>query len=379
MADEHPITAGIYTSAALAMQAAELAARAAENAFNWQQDLLYPAIVMAANWWFEEQRNDDRDDLFATMRSLSQTALDDYVTCIDTTMAKWEAKAPQTPDAAEYIPVNCCTIYAQTIACNLGLMSQADNLIASITEFHTLQALQRAMFIDGKWQEKNDLIICQIHGLLEGRLPISDHMENFTDSCERAAMVGGLGGSQQSRRQDLGISELRARREGFENEITLRQSYARDIAPLERMGDIRSMLKDPKLAVELAQLQAVLKQNSDQNKFNLAAIIDPTIADRMAAELTKCTAVLQGGLNKALLQNMSLPNFQQYAQPLINGIAKGVSGAFGESISNQIAPRQVQIEQRRSPNTSYTPQYSFHTGFFVTLNSRFLTTRNFTK
>lgn len=326
------------------------------NATQWLKQTAYATTVFGLQWILEKNRIDDRAEKFAEMREAIVACGDAFCDEAEALLDTLDENAPSTPQAAEYVPVDCCEVFRDTIECNIQNSDLAEELADLINSKHLEKDIERMVFIDNKYQEKADLISCQIADLLNGKLPISDQVENAEDSCGRSMYAGSLGGACRTRRQDLGISELRANREGFERELAFRQSNDR-ISPIERQFDMRSTHKNPAQAMQWALLQAELIQQSLQNVYNLAAVPDPTIFDRINARLAKATTCMNTCLAAATTRSNEVLNLNAFAQPLISSIASGVRGLTGYGINSMSSwGNQVQQQQVATP-MSYQ-QYS---------------------
>jgi len=326
-----------------------LASQQGFNAGQWLEQATYATTVFGLQWILEKNRIDDRAEKFEEMREAIVACGDAFCDEAEELLNTLDENAPSTPQAAEYVPVDCCEVFRDTIACNIQNCDLAEELADLVNSKHLEKDIERMMFIDNKYQEKADLISCQVADLLNGKLPTSDQVESAEDSCGRAMYAGSLGGACRTRRQDLGISELRANREGFERELAFRQSNDR-ISPIERQFDLRSTHKNPAQAMQWALLQAELIQQSLQNVYNLAAVPDPTIFDRINARLAKTTTNLNTCLAAATTRSNEVINLNAFAQPLISTIASGVQGLTGVGI-NSFNNQNSQLQQQQVATT----------------------------
>ena len=338
-------------------------AHAAQNSFDWVRQLLIPGVQAAANILLINKQRSDYDEIADDRRQDIDVAIEQFCICVDSVMDAWDEGAPKTPEAAEYVPVDCCDEYLETVCCNLKNMGKSQEYIDAINRFHNQQAITRQVLIDGKYEEKALLMSCQIADLAAGKVGIDTTFESLDDSVEVANATGSLGGACRSRRQDLGVTKLRLQREAFDRELQFRQSQ-QQIFPTGSLADIRDMMKRPEQAMQWALLQAQLIQNSLQNKFNLDAVGDPTIAERTLARLTNCNAKLQGNLSKALVRSEFVANYAGLLQPAISGVAQGIGslangafngqesgvngqGLFGNTTTNGFTPPSL--------NSAYAP------------------------
>jgi len=107
------------------------------------------------------------------------------------------------------------------------------------------------------------------------------------------------------------------------------------------------MLKNPAQAMQWELLQAELLQQSLQNVYNLAAVPDPAIFQKVQARLAKCSTRLNAEMTAAMLRPTDVANLNAFAQPLIQSIGQGLGGLFGVGV-NSLGNRNMQASNQAS-------------------------------
>jgi hypothetical protein len=300
----------------------------AGDAFNWAQALTVPFLQATANILVIEKQKDLYDLITLEQRALLDVAVTNYVQCVDNVLPLYEGAYPDIPEAAEYVPVDPCQEQRCTIECNISLIGLSDAYVQCINRLHEQNDLTRAVSMDPRYLVNIDIYSMTVQDLLRGHLPVGDVMEVMTDTAEQSCLQGRIGGCRQMTMRNLGLSKLRANREGRKAMQEQLAMINRDVSPVSRQHDITEMMQSPAQRISLALQQAQLIQNSLQNLYNRNAQKPPHLLAELQTKMDRCINKLQLEAQKASLVNQFVPNYSAILQPMIRDLANGIGGTM---------------------------------------------------
>jgi|MGYP003624615328 hypothetical protein len=188
------------------------------------------------------------------------------------------------------------------------------------------EQIVRMMVLDARYVCDSELLSCTINDLLAGKLPVDDVIEVVKDGAEVAALNGRVGNTHNMTMRDLGISRLRAQREGqmaFQSRLT---SLNADVAPLSKQVAVRDFLQTGSQRIAFALTTANLIQQSLQNEANADAAGDPTKFAELQAKLQMAVNVLGQEAQRGNMINQFVPNYAALVAPAIKSINEALLG-----------------------------------------------------
>lgn len=307
----------------------------ASNVFSWKEARKMPELQADANNKVLERQKKYADSISKDQRSILQGAIRDYLKSIKALLRDrtFEKAFPDVPVAAEFVPVDACCMQASTIECNIEKVARADAYVSYVNRLHEQNDLIHALALDPRFLITLDIQSKSVNDLARGILPVGDVIEVLSDNAEQASLTGRIGSSRKTTARDLGISKLRAQAEGrkeFREATTWANSA---VSPLQRQGDIRSMMQTPQERITLALHQSQLIQQSLQNKNNTLAQKEPYLMAELQTRIQTYITELQAMSSKALLVNSHIPNFAATIAPKMDNIS-GLVGSIGQAVQN---------------------------------------------
>ena len=314
-------------------QAGAAAVYSVSNQFSWAQALLVPGVQAAANIALLEYQKGKYEDIRRDQSAILQTALDNYLTAVNTIVADptFDAAHPDVPQAAEYVPVEPCAEAAATIQCNITQTGAIYSWASAMSKLHFQNDLTRAVVLDPRWVMHLENYSISVRDLLRGRYQFPDLVSGIsTDATEEACLSARIKGCRSLRPRNLGISVERMQVAGRE-EMRQQAAFFDSMSPLSRQADIRSLMSTPDQRIALALTQAQLMQNSLQNYFNSQAAKPPANLARVNLQLEKAINRLSLEASKAAMVNGFVPNYAAILQPQIRSVAEGFGSLFSQS------------------------------------------------
>lgn len=304
--------------------------------FSWGRALRVPALQAAANILVLKQQEKANDKIFDRQRSIVDAGLARYCTCLTDLLPLFQSAYDDVPEAAEYVPLDPTDIVRGTIRGNLENLPDADTWAQCVSRLNQQNDVIRAISLDPRYVQSADLYSRQVNDMLRGHLTQSSTMNIMTDVAETACLHGKIGGVQHATARGLGIGQFEIQRQGRQEFREWMSTLNRDVSPLSRQGDVRTMARTPQEAVQLALTEAQLIQNSLQNVFNARAKKPPHLLAELQVLLDKCVNTLQTDVAKASMQNTFTPNFAAALQPQIQAAAQVIGGGQSGSQSPQV-------------------------------------------
>lgn len=337
----------------------------ASNIYSWNEAKKMPDRQAEANKKVLALQKAHYDAISKEQRDILNAAIDQYLSSIDELLngQDFEDAYPDTPEAAEYVPVDACCVQGSTIECNISRTDRADDYVRYVNRLHEQNDLVHVLAMDPRFLVTLDVQSQSIQDLTRGILPVGDVVEVLSDNAEQASLVGRIGNTRKTTARDLGISKLRAQAAG-RREFREATAWANSsVSPIQRQADIRSMMMTPQERVQLALHQSQLIQQSLQNKNNALAQKAPHLMAELQTKIQRHITRLQQKANEAMLVNTHVPNYAAIVPaPTMNNIS-GLVGAIGQAVNYANSshffggPPQSQDGYRGDPSVNSKPKY----------------------
>ena len=310
----------------------------ASNIFSWSQARDMPKLQAAANKEVLELQKAHYDAISDKQRAILSSAVDSYLTSVNTLLdgEDFEDAFPDTPEAAEYVPVDACCVQGSTIECNISHTDRADAYVRYVNRLNEQNDLKHILSMDPRFMVTLDIQSQSVQDLTRGLLPVGDVLEVVSDAAERASMYGRIGNTRKITARDLGISKLRAQAAG-RKEFREATAWANStVSPLQRQHEIGEMMQTPQQRIALALHQSQLIQQSLQNKNNTLAQKDPYLMAELQTKIQSYITRLQSKSSEALLMNTHVPNYAATVVPNTSNTS-GLVGAIGQGVSSAMS------------------------------------------
>ena len=314
--------------------AAGAAIYAVSNILSWREARQMPEEQAKANKKVLELQKAHYDQISDKQRALLSSAVDSYLTSINTLLngEDFEDAFPDTPEAAEYVPVDACCVQGSTIECNISHTDRASAYVRYVNRLNEQNDLKHILSMDPRFMVTLDIQSQSVQDLTRGLLPVGDVLEVVSDAAERASMYGRIGNTRKITARDLGISKLRAQAAG-RKEFRESTAWANStVSPIQRQHEIGEMMQTPQQRIALALHQSQLIQQSLQNKNNTLAQKDPYLMAELQTKIQSYITRLQSKSSEALLVNTHVPNYASTIVPNTNNTS-GLVGAIGQGVS----------------------------------------------
>lgn len=198
----------------------------------------------------------------------------------------------EVPEHAPYEPIDLTQSQIDTISGNLSSLQLASDLSGKTNDIVLAQDLKRIRALVPEYDTNMNRMGDVTRDLLLGRLPYGDVLDITANRSELSANMGIPGGGANATLRDLGLSQMGAIQQGGSMFQQMLQA-AQAVNPHERRMTPQGMFFTPQQRAELDITQAQLKQQSEQSRFNLEAMPDPTAAGQF--QLGLAALGLQGG------------------------------------------------------------------------------------
>ena len=304
------------------------------NALSWREAKQMPELQAKANKEVLELQKAQYDAISREQRAILSSAIDSYLTSVNTLLngEDFEEAFPDTPEAAEYVPVDACCVQGSTIECNISHTDRADAYVRYVNRLNEQNDLKHILSMDPRFMVTLDIQSQSVQDLTRGLLPVGDVLEVVSDAAERASMYGRIGNTRKITARDLGISKLRAQAAG-RKEFREATAWANStVSPLQRQHEIGEMMQTPQQRIALALHQSQLIQQSLQNKNNTLAQKDPYLMAELQTKIQSYITRLQSKSSEALLVNTHVPNYASTIVPNTSNTS-GLVGAIGQGVS----------------------------------------------
>jgi hypothetical protein len=181
------------------------------------------------------------------------------------------------PEHAPYEPIDLSQSQLDTISGNQAALPGAASLASSTNDYILADDLKRIRALVPQYDNNINRMGDVTRDLLLGRLPYGDVLDITANRSEMSANLGIPGGGANATLRDLGLSQMGAVQQGGSMFQQMLQA-AQAVNPHERRMTPQGMFFTPQQRAELDITQAQLKQQSEQSKYNLEAMPDPTAA-----------------------------------------------------------------------------------------------------
>jgi hypothetical protein len=305
-------------------EAAAASIHAASSLAQWAKALLVPGLQALATISVLKHQHTLYKRLYQMRIALVDGAVSHYTGCVDSLMGEFESAYPDKPKAAEYKPIDACCIVRANIECGIATVGRANEYAEAVNFLHHVEDVVRSVVFDPRFRLNLELNSLTINDLLRGKLPVGDVVETLTDSAEQALLTGRVGSARSMTLRDLGISRMKAQQLGREEFRRHHEDVERNLSPVSRNLDLRSMELRPQDRIALGLAQAQLIQNSLQNLYNSQAMKDPWRMAQLNAKLAKCQSKLAAEAGRSGLVGSHVPNYAEALMPLIGEIGNMV-------------------------------------------------------
>lgn len=304
-----------------------------QNKFSWTQSLAVPAAQALAQILLLNYQKSQYDDIEKRRVGYIDAAVKQWCACVEKLLADLKDATDDVPVPAMYQPVSAAGEQFNTIMQNTEMMTVARDYARALSENHLEMDLARAVVLNPKYYEMNEVTWCSIQDLMNGEIPIGLTVQALTKSAGQNFSGGRLGRHCGNYRRNLGILDYNVQKAARAEQRAERQSQAATVSNLARQGDIREMMQTPQQRIAYAIQQAQLIQNSDQNANNACARKAPFLMQQVQVMLQKCQNEMQLLAGKAGLVNSFVPDFasvlNNQVRDVIGGIGQGIDqGAF---------------------------------------------------
>lgn len=318
---------------ATAGEAVSAALYVASNIYSWSEAKKMPKLQADANRRVLEMQKEHYDAISAQQRGILAAAINEYLNNIDSLLNgfDFETAFPEIPEAAEYVPVDACCLQGSTIECNISHVDRADAYVRFVNRRHEQNDFLHAISGNPTFMVDLHIQSTSIQDLMRGRLPVGDVVEVLGDNAEMACLAGRIGNTRKTTARDLGISKLRAQAAGRREFRETTVWFNSAVSPMGRQADIREMMQKPQERIAIALQQAMLIQNSLQNRNNELAQKDPYLLAKLQTRIQRDITRLQAKSSEALLVNTNVPNYGLTVVPKLNNIS-GLVGSIGQAI-----------------------------------------------
>ena len=340
-----------------------------QNKFSWTKHLLVPGLQVAANILLLEKQKSDYDDIEEDRIGYIDAAISQWCECVDGILADIEAATDDVPRPAIYQAVSPSGEQWQTISDNLETSQVARQYVCYMNKTHREQEIVRAVCLNPKYHEMNQLTWCSIHDLMQGIIPMGMTVESLTRSKSKAVKYGRFGRSSRQTARDLGIIDYRLQKEARAEQRIERASQNQDISPIAKLGDIREMMLQPQQRIAYALQQAQLIQNSDQNANNACAKKAPYLMQKVQIQMQKCQQQMTLQAGKAGLVNSNVVDYASVLNSQIRDITTGIGNLagginFGSNTTPNVGVTPVAPAPIQSTDTYQSSGYSSKGGLY---------------
>lgn len=315
--------------------AAAAALYVASNIYSWSEAKKMPERQADANKKVLELQKEHYDRISKEMRDILRAAIGGWEIDVNTILdgVDFEEAFPETPRAAEYVPVDPCCEQSAAIECNMDKVNRADEFYRHVNRMHEQNDLIHALSFDPGFLVNLDIQAKSIQADMRGQMDTADAIDILTDNAEQAALTGRIGNTRKTTARDMGISRRRLKVGGRAEFREAAQWFNSSVSPLSRQGDIREMMTTPAQRIQLALSQAQLIQQSLQNKNNALAQKDPYLMAKLQTRLQNLVTKLQYKASEAMLTNQFVPNYSSIVAPKLDNTAQ-LLGGIGTQLEN---------------------------------------------
>lgn len=328
------------------------------NQFSWTQQLLLPAIQAAAMLMILRYQKSQYDDIESKRIRYIEGAVSQFRECSRAIREQVENASDDVPLPAMYQPVSPGGDQWETVSEHLTMMPTLACYAADVSRYHQEQDLARAVVMNPRYYEMQEITWTSIADLMKGILPMGLVMETLTRSSERSLISGRLGRAHGQYRRDMGLTDYRVQQAARAEQRAERGSLNQDVSPLARSGDIREMIVKPTDRLGFAIQQAQLLQNSLQNAYNACARKAPFLMNLIQMEMQECLNVMQLNAGKAGLVNSYVPNYAGIFNSQVRDLSSGLVGMFGQFGNSTAGNVPAFQPQPQAPYGTVIPDYS---------------------
>ena len=290
--------------------------------------LLLPPIQAIATISILKKQKDLYDDIAEERIGLIDAAVTKFTNSVTAqiSMGAFRDAYGSVPDAILYEEVDPGEEIKRAAEDSLRGLPAGKRHMEAANRIMEQEQIVRMMVLDARYVCDSELLSCTINDLLAGKLPVDDVIEVVKDGAEVAALNGRVGNTHNMTMRDLGISRLRAQREGqmaFQSRLT---SLNGDVAPLSKQVAVRDFLQTGSQRIAFALTTANLIQQSLQNEANADAAGDPTKFSELQAKLQMAVNVLGQEAQRGNMINQFVPNYAALVAPAIKSINEALLG-----------------------------------------------------
>lgn len=290
--------------------------------------LMLPTLQAIATISILEHQKGLYDDIAEERISLIDAAVSKFTSAVTSQIAygAFRAAYGSVPEAILYEAVDPGDEIKRAAEDSLRGLPAGKRHMEAANRIMEQEQIVRMMALDARYVCDSELLSCTINDLLAGKLPVDDVIEVVKDGAEVAALNGRVGNTHNMTMRDLGISRLRAQREGqaaFQSRLT---SLNADVAPLSKQVAVRDFLQTGSQRIAFALTTASLIQQSLQNEANADAAGDPTKFAELQANLQMAVNVLGQEAMRGNMINQFVPNYAALVAPAIKSINEALLG-----------------------------------------------------
>lgn len=341
---DYPVAAGILAGAYTATNTVSLA-----------QQLTIPAIEAAANILILRHQKSQYDDIEDRRVGYLDAAVADWSRCIDSLLDDIKDATDDVPEPAMYQPVTPAGEQFDAIQNNNEMMHHAHTYARNIGRNNLEVDIARAITLNSRYYQMNEITWVSINDLLKGELPIGVTVQSLTRSAGETFSTGRLGRHHGHYRRNMGILDYQLQKSARAEQRDERASQANHVSQLARQGDLREMMQTPQQRVGYAIQQAQLIQNSLQNAHNACARKAPFLQQQVQVKLQQCQNTMSLLAAKASLVNSFVPDFASVLNNQTQDLAKSIGGSLFNNTSRTDARVPAPIGGQTSTSLSNIP------------------------
>lgn len=304
----------------------------------WLYKLTLPFVQTAALLPILNYQSQQYDKIEKSKQKYLQATGDAWCECITGVMDFVKLATDDVPEPAVFQPVQPAGQQIETLKSNQEAICYGKKMVKLMNEFHIENDIARAVSLNPKYYQNQELKCTSIQALLRGEMSVGKLINITTDIAQNDVINGKFGLNKKMTARMIGIEVENLQALGRSETRIEDQNNNQNISPLGRMINLDTYMLKPQDALTFALQQALYIQQSCQNENNAYARKDPYLQKQADLMVAKCTNQMQINALKSGAVNTFVPNyaaiFQSQIQDFSTGLAGGINGVFSDGTVN---------------------------------------------